>query len=167
MIARVPRRSELGRALTEARTRTGKSLRDMAGLVGVSYNTLGSYERGDTLPGPEFLVQFAALAGVPAARLIDLRVAAAEQAAPGLRDVINEHLNRAAAPPAPPGLDEDLLREIITDVEQELAASGLVLAPRTKAFVVAQYYAEVSQRAPDTPRVDRAALRLMLRVVDR
>lgn len=149
------------------RARGGRSIDDMAAALSVNKNTLGSYERGQSLPGVEFLIHFAQVTGTPIARLFDLRLQAAGQPI-SLGDIVDEHLRLAgggqAGAPAT-SVDEDLLREIIADLEEDLAATRTDLAPAKKALVITHLYVEALERSPAAPRVDRSSLRRLLRLV--
>lgn len=67
----------VGTAIRQERKKTGKSIDSLAPELGVARNTLAMYERGERLPGVEFLARLAQRTGGDFGELVRLRLKAA------------------------------------------------------------------------------------------
>lgn len=156
----------LGKLLRRRRKAADKTIAEMAQALGVNYNTLGGYERGETLPDVDFLAHFAQ---VTDASFRDLLVAR-------LRDMESDAGRRALSElPAPDaakvpgfgegwgaGIDSALLEEILLQVEAWLERRDAALPAEKKAKVVAVFY----EMFAESGEVDRAQVERVLELLD-
>ena len=156
----------LGRKLRRCRKQVDSTIADLAQALGVSYNTLGGYERDETLPDVGFLALFAQKTGSSFLELLVARLQALGGDAG--RRALSELPAAGAAPPPGfseswgTGIDRDLLEEILREIDSWLAGRNAALAPEKKAKAVSLFY---EMFAP-SGRIDRAQVEKVLELLD-
>ena len=155
----------LGGTLRRRRRAVDKTIADLARALGVNYNTLGGYERGEKLPDVDFLARFAQVTGSSFLDLLAARLRAMDSEA-GRRA-----LAEVPAPEAARGagfaeswgaaLDTALLEEILREIEAWLEARGAVLTAEKKAKAAALFY----QMFADSGRVEPAQVEKVLELL--
>lgn len=160
------RDESLGGKLRRRRKEVDKTIADMAQALGVNYNTLGGYERGETLPDVDFLARFAQATGASFRDLLTARLQGMESDAG--RRALSElpASDGGSASGSAEGwgakLDTALLEEILRETEAWLAQHDLALTPEKKAKVVALFY----EMFAESGQVERAQVERVLGLLD-
>ena len=160
------RDESLGGKLRRRRKEVDKTIADMAQALGVNYNTLGGYERGETLPDVDFLARFAEATGTSFRDLPTARLQAMESDA-GRRALSELPASDAGSAPGfaegwGAALDTALLEEILRETEAWLAQRDLALTPEKKAKAVAVFY----EMFAESGQVERAQVERVLELLD-
>ena len=155
----------LGKLLRRRRKAADKTIAEMAQALGVNYNTLGGYERGETLPDVDFLAHFAQVTGCAfrdllVARLQDMesdagRRALSELPAPGAAEAAGFSESWGA------GIDGALLEAILREIDTWLDRRAAALPAEKKAKVVAVFY----EMFAESGEVDRAQVERVLELL--
>ena len=155
----------LGRKLRRHRKAADKTIADMAQALGVNYNTLGGYERGETLPEIDFLAHFAQATGSSFLELLVARLQAMNSDAG--RRALSELLSLEGAKAS--GLsegwgatvDQALLENVLRETDSWQARRDTALPAEKKAKAVAIFYEMFS----DSGRVDSAKVERVLELL--
>lgn len=153
-------RKNLGAALRQSRERGGFGpISRFCSELGVSYNTLGAYERGDSLPDVDFLALFTQKTGADFMELMRLRLAASDQ--PANRTVLEAYQDmlvrehRAPYGDAAAPIDWELLQNVIGAVDKLAADEPQPVTPAAKADLTRRiylYYKEGAGQEGDAAR---------------
>lgn len=141
---------ELGKILREWREKSEiGGVKDAHVRLGVGHSSLGMYERGERLPGIDYLATFSEVTGAPFADLLRLRLAAGKtDAARRLGDTWSGLSSVSDAPDALPRepdpapsrklskIDQALITEIAVELERAYLLSGGLIGAAS-AFVMA------------------------------
>ncbi|MQA64847.1 MAG: helix-turn-helix domain-containing protein [Alphaproteobacteria bacterium] len=159
----------LGDLIREARTKTGKSIKDFAPDVGIHPNTLGMYERGESTPDVDFLARLSAVTGEPLFPLLWQRLKDTDDAkALAAFELMGGTLSAAQAERAAAGrgansVDHGVLVNAIGMLEGHLSKVGRTMTPERKALWIAHLYAELLEPpAGGQAKADSAARLLEL-----
>ena len=155
----------LGRELRRRRKETDRTIAEMARALGLNYNTLGSYERSETLPDVDFLARFAHATRSSFLDLLVARLKAMDSDAGrrALSQLPSQESTKAYGFSESWGgsIDQALLEEILRETEAVQEHRDTALSVEKKAKVVAIFY----EMFAESGRVDRARVERVLELL--